>query len=72
MSDGPSRAQLMIVGNDQKVKLENGTNVMQLPGHDTLSIVDISKPADLRVVATIPDGQHHRRSADQSGDYAKS
>ena len=54
MLDGPSRAQLMIVGNDQKVKLENGTNVMQPPGHDTLSIVDISKPADLRVVATIP------------------
>ncbi|HEV2188829.1 MAG TPA: hypothetical protein VGR70_16580 [Stellaceae bacterium] len=50
----PARAQLMIVGNDQKVKLENGTNTMQPPGHDTLSIIDMSKPANLRIVATIP------------------
>ncbi|HUI35647.1 MAG TPA: hypothetical protein VLX67_08985 [Stellaceae bacterium] len=50
----PAFAQLMIVGNDQKVKLENGNNNMQPPGHDTLSIIDTSKPADLRIIATIP------------------
>jgi len=49
-----ARAQLMIIGNDQKPKIENGNNVMQPPGHDTLSIVDTSQPADLRIVATIP------------------
>jgi DNA-binding beta-propeller fold protein YncE len=49
-----ARAQLMIIGNDQKPKIENGNNVMQPPGHDTLSIVDMSKPAALRIVATIP------------------
>ena len=49
-----AHAQLMIVGNDQKVKLDNGTNTMQPPGHDTLSIIDMSKPAALRIVATIP------------------
>src|ERR1700730_16124182 len=49
-----AHAQLMIIGNDQKPKIENGNNVMQPPGHDTLSIVDMSKPAELRIVATIP------------------
>ena len=50
----PTRAQLMIVGNDQKPKFDDGKVVMQPPGKDTLSIVDMSKPADLRIVATIP------------------
>jgi DNA-binding beta-propeller fold protein YncE len=49
-----AHAQLMIIGNDQKPKIDNGANIMQPPGHDTLSIVDISKPANLRIVATIP------------------
>jgi 6-phosphogluconolactonase (cycloisomerase 2 family) len=49
-----AHAQLMIIGNDQKPKIENGNNVMQPPGKDTLSIVDMSKPAELRIVATIP------------------
>jgi len=48
------QAQLMIIGNDQKPKIENGNNTMQPSGHDTLSIVDMSKPAALRIVATIP------------------
>ena len=51
---GLAHAQLMIVGNDQKVKIENGATTMQPPGHDTLSIIDMSKPAALRIVATIP------------------
>ena len=49
-----AQAQLMIIGNDQKPKIENGNNTMQPPGHDTLSIIDMSKPAALRIVATIP------------------
>ena len=50
----PAHAQLMIVGNDQKVKVDDGKVTMQPPGHDTLSIIDMSKPANLRIVATIP------------------
>ena len=50
----PTRAQLMIVGNDQKPKIDNGSTVMLPPGHDTLSVVDISKPTEPRIVATIP------------------
>lgn len=50
----PVSAQLMIVGNDQKPKFDDGKVVMQPPGHDTLSIIDMSKPANLRIVATIP------------------
>ena len=49
-----AQAQLMIIGNDQKPKIENGNNTMQPSGHDTLSIIDMSKPAALRIVATIP------------------
>jgi DNA-binding beta-propeller fold protein YncE len=49
-----ARGQTMIIGNDQKVKIDNGVNTMQPPGKDTLSIVDIAKPAEPRVAATIP------------------
>jgi DNA-binding beta-propeller fold protein YncE len=47
-------AQLMIIGNDQKPKFDDGKVTIQAPGHDTLSIIDTSKPANLRIVATIP------------------
>jgi DNA-binding beta-propeller fold protein YncE len=49
-----AQAQLMIVGNDEKPTFSDGKVVMQAPGHDTLSIIDMSKPASLRIVATIP------------------
>jgi len=49
-----AHAQLMIIGNDQKPKFDDGKVVMQPPGKDTLSIVDMSKPANLRIIATIP------------------
>src|SRR6516165_1270158 len=49
-----TRAQVMIVGNDQKPKFDDGKVVMQPSGHDTLSIIDMSNPASLRIVATIP------------------
>jgi hypothetical protein len=48
------RAQVMIVSNDQKPKFDDGKVVMQPSGHDTPSIIDMSKPASLRIVATIP------------------
>ena len=51
---GAASAQLMIIGNDQKVKIVDGKGVIGEPGHDTLSIVDTSKPATPRIVATIP------------------
>jgi DNA-binding beta-propeller fold protein YncE len=49
-----ARAQVMIVGNDQKPKFDGGKVTMQPAGHDSLSIIDMSKPASLRIVATIP------------------
>ena len=49
-----ARAQLMIIGNDQKPNIVNGSVTMQAPGKDTLSIVDIAKPANPKIVATIP------------------
>jgi DNA-binding beta-propeller fold protein YncE len=49
-----AHAQLMIIGNDQKPKFDAGKVVLQAPGNDTLSIVDMSKPGNLRIVATIP------------------
>lgn len=52
---GIARAdQLMIVGNDMKPHFADGKNTMGEGGHDTLSVVDISKPAAPRIVATIP------------------
>ena len=50
----PAKAQVMIVGNDQKPKIVDGKNTMMEGGHDTLSIIDMSKPANLRIIATIP------------------
>jgi DNA-binding beta-propeller fold protein YncE len=49
-----SAQQLMIVGNDQKPQFDNGKVTMGAPGKDTLSVIDISKPAAPRIVATIP------------------
>src|SRR4051794_30269596 len=52
---GSAMAQTMIVGNDEKVgRDENGKSVQREPGHDTLSVVDISKPEAPVVAATIP------------------
>lgn len=49
-----AQAQLMIVGNDQKPEIVNGKTTEGAPGRDTLSILDISKPAAPRIVASIP------------------
>jgi 6-phosphogluconolactonase (cycloisomerase 2 family) len=48
-------AQMMIVGNDEKLTWDdNAKTVIREQGHDTLSIIDMSKPSALRIVATIP------------------
>jgi len=48
-------AQTLIVGNDEKAGVdENGKPITREPGHDTLSVIDISKPDSPRIAATIP------------------
>src|SRR5512146_2991322 len=55
MASSAAGAQIMIVGNDEKPGWdENGKPKLRPPGHDTLSIIDMSNPAALRIVATIP------------------
>ncbi|HZT86717.1 MAG TPA: hypothetical protein VFA12_02030 [Stellaceae bacterium] len=52
---GTARAQLMIVGNDEKPGWDqNGKPILNAPGHDNLTIIDMSKPDALKIVATIP------------------
>lgn len=51
---GTATAQIMIIGNDEKASFASGTASVNPPGHDTLTVVDMSKPAALRIVATIP------------------
>ena len=54
LATSAAQAQLMIIGNDEKPKFTDGKVVVAAPGKDTLSIIDMSKPAALRMVATIP------------------
>src|SRR5437762_12930626 len=50
-----ANAQLMIVGNDQKPGWDKDMKaVLQPAGHDSLSIIDTSKPDALKMIATIP------------------
>jgi DNA-binding beta-propeller fold protein YncE len=50
-----AQAQLMIIGNDQKVTLDAQRHAHFGPaGKDTLSVIDMSNPAALKIVATIP------------------
>lgn len=52
---GMANAQLLIVGNDQKPGLDAERKpIMRGPGNDTVSVLDISKPATPKIVATIP------------------
>jgi len=47
--------QSLIVGNDEKQGWdENGKPIFRDPGHDTLSVIDISKPDTPQIKATIP------------------
>ena len=48
-------AQTLIVGNDEKQGWDdNAKPIIKEPGHDTLSLVDISKPEAPRIAVTIP------------------
>ncbi|HYM71654.1 MAG TPA: hypothetical protein VET89_01645 [Stellaceae bacterium] len=48
-------AQIMIVGNDQKPGVDkDGKPVVNGPGQDTLSIIDITRPDAPQMIATIP------------------
>ncbi len=52
---GAANAQIMIVGNDEKPGWDAaGKSMLREPGHDTLSIIDMSKPDALKIIATIP------------------
>jgi DNA-binding beta-propeller fold protein YncE len=54
-SAGVANAQLMIVGNDEKISFdENNKAVNHEPGKDSVSIIDISKPEAPKIVATFP------------------
>ena len=50
-----ANGQLMIVGNDEKPGWDKDMKpVLNPQGHDTLSIIDVSKPATPKITATIP------------------
>src|SRR5262244_2771298 len=52
---GPTRAQLLITGNDEKVSFdENGKAVRHAAGKDTVSIIDIAEPTKPKIVANLP------------------
>ena len=54
LASGAVRAQVMIVGNDEKVTFgADGKTVQHPPGKDSLSIIDVSKPDALRIIATL-------------------
>lgn len=47
--------QTLIVGNDEKQGVDpNLKPILREPGHDTLSIIDLSQPDTPRITATIP------------------
>jgi DNA-binding beta-propeller fold protein YncE len=55
LESAAASAQMMIIGNDEKPAWdENAKPFLREPGHDTLTIIDMSKPSALRIVATIP------------------
>src|SRR5690242_6610360 len=55
VSAAVANAQLMIVGNDEKISFdENNKAVNHEPGKDSVSIIDISKPEAPKIVATFP------------------
>src|SRR3990170_3371587 len=48
-------AQLMIIGNDEKVTFDDaGGVIFSAPGKDTVSIVDISNREAPRIIANLP------------------
>jgi DNA-binding beta-propeller fold protein YncE len=54
MSGSPGKPELMIVGGDEKVNVENGNFVLNAPGNDTVSIVDIgSDPLAPKIIVNL-------------------
>jgi DNA-binding beta-propeller fold protein YncE len=52
---GAAQAQLLIVGNDEKQGWDaTGKQVNNPPGNDTVSIIDVSRPRDAKVVVNLP------------------
>src|ERR1700730_998937 len=50
----PALGQVLIIGNDEKLGWdESGKQITREPGHDTVSIIDISKPHMPQVASTI-------------------
>jgi DNA-binding beta-propeller fold protein YncE len=50
-----AHAQLMIIGNDEKVAFDKaGKQIRRPPGKDTVSIVDISNPEAPKIVVNLP------------------
>ena len=50
-----ARAQLLIVGNDEKITIDvDGKQVRHPPGKDTVSILDIRDRAKPKIVANLP------------------
>jgi DNA-binding beta-propeller fold protein YncE len=54
-ASAPAFSQTLIVGNDEKIGWdESGKQTTREPGHDSLSVIDISKPETPHITATIP------------------
>jgi DNA-binding beta-propeller fold protein YncE len=53
---GPTRAQLLITGNDEKVSFDENTGktITQPAGKDTVSIIDIADPTKPKIVVNLP------------------
>ena len=50
----PAGGQILIIGNDEKLGWdESGKQITLEPGHDTVSVIDISKPDMPQVISTI-------------------
>src|SRR6059036_2015231 len=64
-----AHAQLMIIGNDEKVTWDDAGKPLFLPpGKDTVSIVDISNREAPRILASLPD-ELGLRPADEPSDH---
>src|SRR5438105_11088655 len=53
---GPTRAQLLITGNDEKVSFDENTGktITHPAGKDTVSIIDIADAAKPKIVVNLP------------------
>ena len=55
MSSAPGKRELMIVGIDQKVGVDNGNFAFSAPGNDLVSIIDIgTDPLAPKIIASLP------------------